>query len=133
MSQNTCTKSRKVERVYPSRQKEGSKIAPDCCFHGNSMSSCLLLNHQSRQGPGLPSLSPSHPTGPDLALFIPKSHQMAGGWPGGLGGLAVPPACLALPRPVPVCISVEAEEGSPHHWEAGGPEGGRAQPGGCCG
>ena len=51
-------------------------------------------DHQSIQGPGLPSVSMSHLTGPDGDLFIPKSHLMVGNCPGSMDHPAIPPACL---------------------------------------
>lgn len=76
------------------------------------MSSCLLADHQSLQGPGLPSLRLSHLIGPDQDLFIPKSHQLEG-WVARLSHLPaclVPPS-LALPGLGHMWTSMEAGEG----------------------
>lgn len=76
------------------QETEGRKQkTPDCRFHGNPMSSCLLPDHPSIQGSGLPSLSLSHLIGPGQDFSIPGSCLMMNDGPGSLAY----PATLHLP------------------------------------
>ena len=68
-------------------------MAPDCRFRGNPMSSCLLPDHPSIQGSGLPSLGLSNLIGQGQDLSIPGSCLMMDDGPGSLAR----PAILHLP------------------------------------
>lgn len=95
MGRDACT-SHQERYVGMTQETEGRKQnSSRLSFPWKPMSSCLVPDHQSIQGLGLPSLSLSHLIGPGQDLRIPRVALMTDECPGRLAHPAIlPPVCL---------------------------------------